>query len=91
MKWTPQPAELEVDLYDCRTRPWYIEGAASPKDLIILVDNSGSMTGLRREIARQVVNDILDTLGNNDYVNVYNFSEEISEVVPCYENQLVQV
>ncbi|XP_047117429.1 voltage-dependent calcium channel subunit alpha-2/delta-3 isoform X2 [Schistocerca piceifrons] len=90
VKWTPKPAELEVDLYDCRTRQWYIEAAASPKDIVILVDSSGSMTGVRREIARQVVTDILDTLGINDYVNVFNFSEHITEVVPCYSNHLVQ-
>jgi len=80
-----------VDLYDCRTRSWYIEAAASPKDVLILVDNSGSMTGMRKEIARHVVSNILDTLGNNDFVNVFNFSEEIDEVVPCFKDMLVQV
>ncbi|KAJ9593094.1 hypothetical protein L9F63_027664, partial [Diploptera punctata] len=79
-----------VDLYDCRTRSWYIEAAASPKDMLILVDNSGSMTGMRKEIARHVVSNILDTLGNNDFVNVFNFSEEIDEVVPCFKDMLVQ-
>ncbi|XP_021942458.1 voltage-dependent calcium channel subunit alpha-2/delta-3 isoform X4 [Zootermopsis nevadensis] len=79
-----------VDLYDCRTRSWYIEAAASPKDMLILVDNSGSMTGIRKEIARHVVSNILDTLGNNDFVNIFNFSEEIDEVVPCFKDMLVQ-
>ncbi|KAK7872369.1 hypothetical protein R5R35_006993 [Gryllus longicercus] len=79
-----------VDLYDCRTRPWYIEAATSPKDVVILVDNSGSMTGMRREIARHVVNDILDTLGPNDFVNVFNFSDNSTNVVPCFGNGLVQ-
>lgn len=80
-----------MDLYDCRTRSWYIEAAASPKDMLILVDNSGSMTGIRKEIARHVVSNILDTLGNNDFVNIFNFSEEIGEVVPCFKDMLVQV
>jgi voltage-dependent calcium channel alpha-2/delta-3 len=80
-----------VDLYDCRTRSWYIEAAASPKDMLILVDNSGSMTGIRKEIARHVVSNILDTLGNNDFVNIFNFSEEIDEIVPCFKDMLVQV
>ncbi|XP_063239257.1 voltage-dependent calcium channel subunit alpha-2/delta-3 isoform X2 [Bacillus rossius redtenbacheri] len=86
MKWKND----SVDMYDCRTRSWFIEAATSPKDVIVLVDTSGSMTGMRREIARHVVNNILDTLGNNDFVNVYNFSDEISRVVPCYEDNLVQ-
>nr|CAD7196612.1 unnamed protein product [Timema douglasi] len=81
MQWKYDP----VDLYDCRTRSWFIEAATSPKDMLILVDDSGSMTGMRKEIARHVVNNILDTLGNNDFVNVFNFSDGIGEVMKCYK------
>ncbi|XP_076657366.1 voltage-dependent calcium channel subunit straightjacket isoform X3 [Halictus rubicundus] len=79
-----------VDLFDCRTRSWYIEAATSPKDVVILIDTSGSMTGMRREIARHVVNNILDTLGNNDFVNIITFSNITKEVVPCFNDTLVQ-
>ncbi|KAK2575606.1 hypothetical protein KPH14_011311 [Odynerus spinipes] len=79
-----------VDLFDCRTRSWYIEAATSPKDILILMDTSGSMTGMRREIARHVVNNILDTLGNNDFVNIITFSNVTKEVVPCFNDTLVQ-
>lgn len=50
-KWKFDP----VDLYDCRLRSWYIQAANSPKDMVILIDNSGSMTGQRKDIARHVV------------------------------------
>lgn len=76
MNWYMVPR----DLFDCRTRSWYIEAATSPKDILILMDTSGSMTGIRREIAKHVINNILDTLGNNDFVNIITFSNETKEV-----------
>ena len=86
-KWKQDP----VDLYDCRLRSWYIEAATSPKDMVILIDSSGSMTGQRKDIAKHVVGSILDTLGPNDFVNIFTFAEEVNEVVPCFSNILVQV
>ncbi|XP_073958467.1 voltage-dependent calcium channel subunit straightjacket isoform X13 [Choristoneura fumiferana] len=86
MKWRADP----VDIYDCRTRAWYMEAAASPKDVVILVDRSGSMTGQRRDISKHVVTNILDTLGNNDFVNVMTFADTVEEIVPCFEDSLVQ-
>lgn len=85
-KWKMDP----VDLYDCRLRSWYINAANSPKDMVILIDNSGSMTGQRRDVARSLVEQILDTLTSNDFVNIFTFSDEIKEVVECFGDQLVQ-
>lgn len=53
----------------------YIQGAASAKDIVILLDGSGSMTGLRKEIARNVVLNILDTLSDNDFVTILRVSD----------------
>lgn len=49
------------------------------------------MTGQRKDIARHVVYNILDTLGTNDFVNIFKFDENVTEVVPCFNNTLVQV
>ncbi|GFQ67871.1 hypothetical protein TNCT_305321 [Trichonephila clavata] len=87
--WTKEGRE-KPDLYDCRTRSWYVKAAASAKDIVILVDSSGSMTGIRKEIARNVVADILSTLTEDDFVTVLSFSEDVTPVVPCFENSLVQ-
>lgn len=86
MIWSQEP----TDLFDTRTRSWYVEAASSPKDIVILVDRSGSMTGMRREIARHVVHNLLDTLGNNDYVNIFTFSNTTEPLVECFEDRLVQ-
>jgi voltage-dependent calcium channel alpha-2/delta-3 len=85
-KWKFDP----VDLYDCRIRHWYIGAANSPKDMIILIDNSGSMTGQKKAIARHIVENILDTLTPNDFVNIFTFSDMLRDVVDCFGDTLVQ-
>lgn len=77
--------------HDFRTSSWYIDAATSSKDIVILLDSSSSMGGKKREIARAIVNSILDTLGNNDFVNIYRFTEATNEIVPCFKDILVQV
>lgn len=77
-KW--QIARTDPDLYDARMRPWYVAGASSRKDVIILVDSSGSMTGSRRDIAKGVVFEILDTLTDNDHFLILKFSDTVQQV-----------
>lgn len=77
-KW--QIARTDPDLYDARMRPWYVAGASSRKDVVILVDSSGSMTGSRRDIAKGVVFEILDTLTDNDHFLILKFSDTIQQV-----------
>ena len=50
----------------------YIQAATSPKDVVILLDVSGSMMGLRTEIAKATVKKIIDTLSDDDFFNVLN-------------------
>ncbi|XP_045078929.1 voltage-dependent calcium channel subunit alpha-2/delta-2-like isoform X1 [Coregonus clupeaformis] len=86
---TPWRAPDKIDLYDVRRRPWYIQGASSPKDMIILVDVSGSVSGLTLKLIKASVMEMLDTLSDDDYVNVARFNEKAEAVVPCFKH-LVQ-
>ncbi|CAB3256391.1 unnamed protein product [Arctia plantaginis] len=80
MPWNFQ----HTDTYDCRVKSWYIEAATCSKDMIILFDVSGSMTGFKNYVARRTLQSILDTLSNNDYVNVYTFKNQTHVVVECF-------
>uniref|UniRef100_A0A674CEU7 Calcium channel, voltage-dependent, alpha 2/delta subunit 1a n=1 Tax=Salmo trutta TaxID=8032 RepID=A0A674CEU7_SALTR len=78
----------KIDLYDVRRRPWYIQGAASPKDMLILVDASGSVSGLTLKLIHTSVNEMLETLSDDDYVNVVYFNDKAVKA-GCFQN-LVQ-
>uniref|UniRef100_A0A3P8TGT8 Calcium voltage-gated channel auxiliary subunit alpha2delta 4 n=1 Tax=Amphiprion percula TaxID=161767 RepID=A0A3P8TGT8_AMPPE len=88
IKWTPD--SNGVAAFDCRNRNWYIQAATSPKDIIIMVDISGSMKGLKMTIAKHTINTILDTLGENDFVNVIAYTDYVRYVEPCFKGTLVQ-
>uniref|UniRef100_A0A8C3TAB6 Calcium voltage-gated channel auxiliary subunit alpha2delta 4 n=1 Tax=Chelydra serpentina TaxID=8475 RepID=A0A8C3TAB6_CHESE len=88
IKWMPD--ENGVISFDCRNRGWYIQAATSPKDVIIVVDISGSMKGLRMTIAKYTIITILDTLGENDFVNIIAYNDYVHYVEPCFKGILVQ-
>jgi voltage-dependent calcium channel alpha-2/delta-3 len=86
MKWRTD--EHDPDLYDARMRDWYIKSAASPKEIVILLDTSGSITGLRKEIAKHVVGNILETLSEDDFVTIYSFSKTPRPLVKCFSHDV---
>ena len=64
-----------LDEYDPRFRPWYATAASGPKDVVIVVDSSGSMSsGDRIKMAKDAAAKVIDTLSANDYVNVIDFA-----------------
>lgn len=83
--------ETVPDLYDCRKREWYIEAATCTKDIVILVDNTGSMWGVRKAIAHLTVRQLLETFGANDFVSVISYNDTAKSIIECFEGTLVQV
>eukprot|EP00056_Hartaetosiga_gracilis_P007728 m.111598 g.111598 ORF g.111598 m.111598 type:complete len:571 (+) comp12766_c0_seq1:99-1811(+) len=67
--------------YDPRLRPWYVAATSGPKDVVVVLDSSGSMsTNSRWETATAAVETILDTLTINDHVAIVLFDSSASQL-----------
>jgi hypothetical protein len=83
VSWPARDWATEPDLTGCRTyqgkcpsfdpriRNWYVAASSGPKNLVIILDVSGSMGDLNRiNLAKSAAKSVLDTLTFADYVNV---------------------
>ena len=60
----------------CRFRDWYVGAASGPKDLVIVIDVSGSMNQQGRiTLARNSALRLIDTLSDVDFVAIVTFSD----------------
>ena len=69
-------------LFDPRIRPWFIAASTGPKDIVLVVDKSGSMndvidrTGTTKwDMIRESVSSFMETFSITDFVNVVTFSD----------------
>ena len=60
--------------YDPRFRPWYVTATSGGKNVILMVDISGSMDGNRINLAKEAAKSVINTLSNNDFIGVITFS-----------------
>lgn len=91
MQWPPEESNNPQELHDFRTSNWYVGASTSPKDLAIMFDISSSMTSDALHLAKLTVVTIINTLGDDDFFNVFTFADTTQELVPCFKNMLVQV
>jgi len=74
--------------YDPRFRPWYVSAASGNKDVVIILDISGSMqTADRISLAKSAVVSVLSTLGSSSMVAVIAFNHELTK--SCFGDELV--
>jgi len=60
--------------YDPRVRPWYVAGSSGPKNVVMILDVSGSMDGIRLHFLKQAATRIIDTLTVGDRIALVPFS-----------------
>lgn len=84
--------EDAADVYDCRLRPWYVSASGAPRDVLILLDASGSMhNSSNKPIAEQFTLALLSALTDDDRVNVLRFNVVIQSPISCFNDKLVSV
>ncbi|KAG5675047.1 hypothetical protein PVAND_004986 [Polypedilum vanderplanki] len=88
--WPPEGSRGSREIHDFRNEDWFIQAASSPKDIIILLDSSSSISTKEFALAKATAFAILDTLGDDDYVNLITFSDVVRSVVPCFSNKMVR-
>jgi len=68
------PGMQDCDAYDPRYRPWYAAAASGPKDVVLVIDTSGSMAGNLNAMAKAAAKLVVDTLTSADYVTIVKYS-----------------
>ena len=48
---TPSKCDFGMFDYDPRIRPWYVGASSGPKDVVLVLDTSGSMTNAGRMVS----------------------------------------
>ena len=75
--------------YDPRVRPFYVAGSSGPKNILLLLDTSGSMDGLRMENMKTAAERVVSTLTIGDRVALIPFSTK-AEVVEVGSQKLMK-
>jgi Mg-chelatase subunit ChlD len=71
------PAD-ECGEFNPTKRPWYIAASSGPKNVVLILDISGSMNGLPFEQTKQAAIQIINTLTTRDTVNIVVFHSNAS-------------
>lgn len=67
--------------YDPRRRPWFVSASSGPKDVVLVIDVSGSMDNYGRiMLAKEAASTIVSTLTVADRVAVVAFSDGATQV-----------
>ena len=67
--------------YDPRRRPWFVAASSGPKDVVLVIDVSGSMDDYARmKMAKEAAITIVDTLTVADRFAIITFSKKAKQI-----------
>jgi len=81
----PARQSKDCGLYDPRERPWYIAASSGPKNVILILDTSGSMRGFRLELMKQAATQVIKSLTVSDRVAIVEFGS--TGTLHAYQSQ----
>ncbi|KAL7515949.1 hypothetical protein ACHAWX_001012 [Stephanocyclus meneghinianus] len=71
----------ECGSFDPRRRPWFVAASSGPKDVVLVIDVSGSMhKGRQMELAKEAASIIVETLSVADRFAIVTFSDKASMI-----------
>jgi len=77
----PARHQEQCGLFDPRRRPWFVAASSGPKDVVLVIDTSGSMNDYgRMYLAKEAAITIVDTLTVADRVAIVTFSDEATQI-----------
>ena len=78
----PGVTQKQCFSYDPRIRPWYVAATSGPKNVILVIDVSGSMNNNGRlGLAQDAAITAMKTLTNSDFVTVIVFSDYAQQLL----------
>lgn len=77
--------------YDPRLRPWYIAASSGPKNVVMVLDTSGSMSGQRIDLLKKAAIRVIQTLTVSDRVAIVPFSSTAGPVIGDSKGHLLTV
>lgn len=73
----PDPDNADEGTYQLTVLPPDLSGQVRPRDVVLLLDRSGSMSGWKMVAARRAAARIVDTLTNDDTFSVITFDDRV--------------
>lgn len=80
----PAQQSMNCEFFDPRLRPWYVAASSGPKNVVMILDISGSMKGKRLDQLKWAAKRVVNTLSASDFVAIVVFSTTAQHIHDDY-------